>query len=411
MTQELAAVVEKESAKLWNIHYINTLSVTLLVNIASIILITLLPLYTMSLGGNNIVAGTLMTIFTISALLFRPVFGSMLDYYGRRVVLILGLCLFGVAALALLLAHNITLVFILRFVQGIGLSAYSTALGTILSDVVPSHKISEGVGYFGVAATVAMAIGPSMGLYLCDQFGYQITYAVTFGISLIGAGFACFINYETKHENPGKRSRTVEIQERGRKSNNAWDFIEVTALRPCIVIIFTVIAISSVFSFMPLFGKERNIPNIGLFFTCYAASMIAARLVIGRIADKYGHRKIYLPAAVITLFIFVTLIFADSLGLVLLAAVFYGVGYGTVQPIINTMIIKRSPEERMGAANATYYATMDIGFGLGSFVWGTVSQEAGFTAVFIGCAGCAAFSILLYFLLLHTNAGKNRVQY
>lgn len=182
----------------------------------------------------------------------------MLDDKGRRIVLILGLCLFSVSTLLLVVLANIGFIFVLRFFQGIGLSAYSTALGTILSDVVPASRLSEGVGYFGISATIA--------------------------------------------------------------------------------IIFM---------------------------------------------------------------LFLTLAFAYSLPVVLLAAVFYGVGYGTVQPIMNTIVIKLSPPERRGAANATYYATMDIGIGIGSLVWGMVSQKVGFTVVFLSCAFCIILAVLAYYLILH----------
>lgn len=177
-------------------------------------------------------------------------------------------------------------------------------------------------------------------------------------------------------------------------------FVEQTALRTCIVMIFSVLAVSAVFSFMPLFGEERNIDNIGLFFTFYAVSMIVTRILTGKIADQYGYIKVIIPSIAITLLLFITLIYAYSLPMVLLAAIFYGVGYGTLQPVLNAVVIKLSPVERRGAANATFFATLDIGFGLGSFIWGGVSQVAGFTVVFIGCAACIVASLLAFYFIL-----------
>lgn len=95
--------------KLWSMHYVNTLIVSLIINISSIILITLLPLFTLSIGGNNFLAGLLTTILTISALIFRPIFGKMLDDKGRRIVLILGLFLFSVSTILLVASTNIVM--------------------------------------------------------------------------------------------------------------------------------------------------------------------------------------------------------------------------------------------------------------------------------------------------------------
>jgi len=68
------------------------------------------------------------------------------------------------------------------------------------------------------------------------------------------------------------------------------------------------------------------------------------------------------------------------------------------------LIIKRSPTHRRGAANATYYATMDLGYGLGSFIWGAVAEYMGFAAVFYIGALMIVFSIYLYFRVLHTSS-------
>lgn len=403
--------IQDNKPRLWTMNYVNTLTVSLIINISSNILITLLPLFIVSMGGNNSLAGLLMTFLTISALIFRPFFGKMLDDKGRRIVLIFGLCLFAVSTLLLVVSSNIFLLFVLRFFQGIGLSAYSTALGTILSDVVPAPRISEGVGYFGISATIAMAIGPTLGLYLCERLGYQATYIIAFGISLASIFFANLINYEGEKRNSIDKNQddmvaasktTVMSQKPSGKG-----FIEKSSVRPCIVLLFIVFAISAVFSFMPIFGKVRNIDNIGLFFTVYAISMILARLVSGKATDHFGYLKVFLPAITITFILFLTLAFAYSLPVVLLAAVFYGVGYGTVQPIMNTIVIKLSPPERRGAANATYYATLDTGIGIGAFVWGMVSQIAGFTVVFLSCAFCIVLAALAYYFILHPSLKEN----
>lgn len=57
--------IQDNNPKLWTMNYVNTLTVSLIINISSIILITLLPLFTVSIGGDNFLAGLIMTIFTI----------------------------------------------------------------------------------------------------------------------------------------------------------------------------------------------------------------------------------------------------------------------------------------------------------------------------------------------------------
>lgn len=407
IASNLEMEMRQGTSKLWNRHFINTVIVSMVIAIPNIILVNVLPLFTLSIGGNNTVAGLLTTILTISALICRPIFGKMLDSKGRRFVLVIGLGMYAISTIFLLAASNVVSLLALRFLQGIGLSGFSTALGTILSDVVPAERLSEGVGYFGISQTVATAIGPNLGLYLYSNHGYQTTYIVAFGIALASIVFASFITYENKgkkssdHESEDMKV-SQEIIDRSQKKPGK-GFIEKTSIRPCIVLLLTVLPISSVFSFMPLFAVERGIENIGLFFTVFAITMTIVKLVNGKAADRFGYSKLFFPAITLTIFLFLTLAFAYSLPIVLLAAVFYGIGFGTVQPILNTIVIKLSPPERRGAANATYYATLDTGFGLGSFLWGLVSQIAGFTVVFLICAFFALLSALSYYFILHRN--------
>lgn len=182
-----------------------------------------------------------------------------------------------------------------------------------------------------------------------------------------------------------------------------FSFIEKSSLRTCLVVFFVIFPVAAIFSFMPLFALERNIDNIGLFFTTYSLTMIGVRVLGGKLVDRYGHFYVYMPSIIILLLTFFTLIFAWNLPLVLLAGVFFGIGFGFVQPIFNTLILQLSPSDRIGAANATYYATMDIAFGIGAFAWGALSDAFGFGAVFLGSTVMIGLSIIVYFAFLHTK--------
>lgn len=392
------------SPKLWNKHFNQLLAVATIINVASFILMTMLPLYVVELGGNNVSAGMLVTVFTFSALLFRPVFGGMVDHRGRKPVLLIGLVIFAVSSVSLVFVHQVFVIFVIRFVQGIGLSAFSGSLGTIVADVVPEERLAEGVGYFGLTGTVAMAIGPVTALWAIEAFGYETSFYMTFGVAVFSVVLGLFMNYEKQSDfavffETHRKAR--ESQENTKKS--VFSFIEKTSLRPCLIAFFTVLPVSVILSFMPLYAIERDIQNIGYFFTVYSIAMVLARVFGGKLVDRYGHLIVYIPASIMLVIMYVLLGAAQNIWMVLIAAALYGVGFGSVQPIFNAMVLKLSPDNRRGAANATYYATMDLGFGLGSFIWGSVSQYYGFGAVFYTGAIISSFSVLLYFVVLHKD--------
>ncbi len=90
----------------------------------------------------------------------------------------------------------------------------------------------------------------------------------------------------------------------------------------------------------------------------------------------------------------------------LIAAVIYAVGYGSVQPALNTIVISLCPPHKRGAANAISFTSLDLGIGLGAFVWRLVSQNWGYPTIYLGCTGFMLLAVLAY-LLMFRRKGKN----
>ena len=120
----------------------------------------------------------------------------------------------------------------------------------------------------------------------------------------------------------------------------------------------------------------------------------------GRLSDKFGANKIVLPgmALIITAFLFLS--WAKTLAWVLLVACIYGIGYGSVQPVLNALPVKFCPPERRGIGNSTFHIAMDGGYGLGAIIWGGLAEATGISFIFIGAAVSIGIAAVLYFILL-----------
>ncbi len=64
-----------------------------------------------------------------------------------------------------------------------------------------------------------------------------------------------------------------------------------------------------------------------------------------------------------------------STGILILSAMLYGIGFGTVQPSLLAWAVNSAEPARRGSANATYFSAFDIGIGLGSVVLGNIGGE------------------------------------
>ncbi|KUO75036.1 MAG: arabinose ABC transporter permease [Desulfosporosinus sp. BRH_c37] len=378
-------------AQIWNKTFFLILVVSFLMFLSMYMLLPTLPLYAQTLGANETVAGTMVGIFSLSAVLVRPWFGNLLDRKGRRLILILGVGIFLISILAYNLAFSIITLLALRLVHGIGWGASTTATGTMASDVIPAVRRAEGMGYYGIASTIAMSLGPALGLYLVEYSSYSILFtgaAVLAGLALAGS---FFINYEIPHKN-GQGTRIPPVK---------GVILEKSAIPPALVLFFITLTYGGIVSFIPFYADYRGVKNIGVFFTVYALVLLLGRPTIGKMADRYGARKFLAPGILLIAAALLLLIKASTLPTFLLVGVVYGLGFGTVQPILNALVISLSPPERRGAANATFAVAMDLGIGLGAITLGFIAQKMGYIYMYGSSAIFALLALVMYYAFLN----------
>lgn len=118
------------------------------------------------LGADESQVGYIIGVYTLSALAIRPLAGYALDSLGRKKIYLLALATFGLLIGTYYFATSLVLLLVLRLIHGLSWGVTTTGGGTIVADILPSQRRGEGVGYFGLSMTLAMAIGPGIGLWL-----------------------------------------------------------------------------------------------------------------------------------------------------------------------------------------------------------------------------------------------------
>lgn len=95
----------------------------------------------------------------------------------------------------------------------------------------------------------------------------------------------------------------------------------------------------------------------------------------------------------------VVLGFADRLSLFLVAAVLYGIGFGTVQPTLQALSVVLVPPDRRGAASATFYSAFDLGITAGAVVGGLIAGAAGYGVMFLLLCVPALAALLVFWTM------------
>ncbi len=349
-------------------------------------LLPTLPLYiTQYLGASPAQVGLVSSVLTISAVVGRPLAGQALDRFGRRWVTIAFAALFALAAFSYSLAVTLPLLAAIRFVHGLPFGGATTSYDTVAADLIPPQRRGEGLGAYGMASTLAMAIAPALALGIVGQ-GQFTRLFVSAGLAALGALLlAVALRYPDVHNSGGILTGSSIFERRV-----AWLALAAALALP---------GFGGVVTFVTLYAAELGVARSGLFFTVYAAGVLLSRVVAGRVFDRHGPR----PNAVASLACLaasyaVLGLWRTELGY-FCAALMLGPGMGMLLPSLGAMAANLVPAERRGAANATVGVAIDVGIGGGANLMGYLAQAlGGYGPMYLTAALGMLLPALLFFV-------------
>ncbi len=163
---------EEMKEKLWNANYIKVMTTNFLLYFAFYLLTPLLPLYlSETFGATKDVIGIVLSGYTVAALIIRPFSGYVVDGFSRKKVLMVCLTAFAIFFAGYIAASTILMFAICRTLHGGPFGAVTVANSTCAIDVLPASRRNEGIGLYGLSNNFAMAIAPSIGIYLHNLVG------------------------------------------------------------------------------------------------------------------------------------------------------------------------------------------------------------------------------------------------
>jgi len=198
-----------------------------------------------------------------------------------------------------------------------------------------------------------------------NGFAYGITSTATSTVALI---ILCGIGSVIMKFNEPK----LDIDSEEHKGIKISDYIEPRMNSISLVSILVGFAYSGVIGFMAAYTKDLNLILAGtFFFVVYAVVITITRPLLGIVFDMKGENFVLYPCFIsLALGIFLLSI-AHSTWLILLSAVFVGLGYGTFMSNGQAVTVKIVPVHRIGVATSTYFIALDMGLGFGPCYVGT----------------------------------------
>ncbi|MCU0448110.1 MAG: MFS transporter [Microscillaceae bacterium] len=364
---------------LWTRDFILITFTNLLISAGSFLLIPVLPIYAKQvLKASKTEIGLIISVFTLSALILRPWVGVGLDALGRKPIYLIGLLMFGALLPFYAWFQTVVGLIVLRFLHGFAWGIATTGGSTVASDIVPPARRGEGIGYYGMSFTVAMALGPVLGLALIRLVDYNTLFYVVSGLVFGGLGVALWIKYPRFATTPW---RNISITQAS--------LYDARGIPASLVAMVCSGVYGGLISFVTLFTEEKNLKSGlqlldsgALFFVAYAVGLTLVRPFAGRELDTRGPQRVIIGGLSMLILGIVALAASQHLGLFLGAAFVAGLGMGAILPTALTMVVNLVEPERRGVANSTFFTLVDIGVSIGTLGLGIVANYTSVTTMY-----------------------------
>ncbi|MFJ9462863.1 MFS transporter [Viridibacillus arvi] len=334
-------------------------------------LLPILPAYLLSINASTIQVGLVTTLFTIGAVLIRPFVGYYLIDNQRKSLAIGASAALMIITMLYPFLNFVWLFLLLRIFHGAAWGVSTTANSTMVVDLIPKSRLGEGMGYFSISTTVGAIISPSIGILIYESFSFDVLIWSSVVLSLLAVIALQFV----------KASPTTVKREK--KPFRFLDMIfEREVWFPALLTVITTLGFGAVITFLVLFGKQKGIDHIFLFFLINATVATLIRPFTGKWYDKKGPWSIIIVSAMLGFLSLVILSYASNDISLIIAAILFGAGYGTVMPCLQTWTVQKVSEEKSGAANATFFSSFDVGLGVSAFVLGIFAEWISLEMIF-----------------------------
>lgn len=344
----------------------------------------LIAQYVVDMGASAAMAGFVAGIFSFLALVMRPLAGFLGDRLNNKALVFVGFAASTLAFAGYGLAPNVGWLIVFRTVHALGLCIQTTVGTAMAVQFIPRERTVEGVGYIGVAAQIALALGPSLGVLALDGLGYQGAFFAAAGIMVITA----LLLVPVRVGKPQRKEAAGGISIR--------DFIDVRALPLTITVLAFAVCSGLTSSLLVMMGTARGIAGVTAFFLISSLGIAAIRPMAGRRVDNKGLNSLIPATFVGECACMSILAFAGNLPLVVLASIGRICGQGVAQSTLQGQIMKDAPPERRSVASSTVYVGIDIGQGVGAMAGGALVDAAGFTGCFLLGPACLVVGLISY---------------
>lgn len=136
---------------------------------------------------NAVLLGWVVTSYLLTAAMFLVPLGKVADIYGRKKIFLYGISVYTLSSFLLGISTSVIMLICFRILQGIGSAMIFGTGVAILTSVFPVGERGKALGISVAATYLGLTLGPFLGGFLTQNFGWRSVFLanVPFGLIII----------------------------------------------------------------------------------------------------------------------------------------------------------------------------------------------------------------------------------
>ncbi|MEN9278797.1 MAG: MFS transporter [Thermostichus sp. DG_1_5_bins_95] len=335
----------------------------------------ILPVYLTQRWGSEAPVGLVVGAMAAGVLMWRPLIGVALDWWGRKPLLCLGLVVAVLIQPLYLLAPSPQWLIPVRILHGLAQAGVATASQTFLADLVVPEKRTAMMGYLAMANTLGFAFGPWLGTRLYQAGGFQAFILGLLWLLILGILLSVPLPWlpppQPEHLSHGR------IQ----SYSGAWSTLLCFPIREAtFLFLISSLLHGGLTTYLPLLVAET-----GDFYSLFALGAVVVRWGLGQWGQRVSYRILSTAAFWCSGMALIGIVWQPAW----LSgwAILYSFGFGTLFPVLSTIVSLAVPPQQRGRVYSLFLMGFDSGMTLGSAGMGSLLGLVPLSSLFLSWAG------------------------
>jgi len=343
----------------------------------------------LSLGASPLTVGVLMALFALLPMFSAVAVGRLSDRIGARPPMLVGSVGLAVGALLPFLWPGLPVLFVSAPLLGLSFMGFQLATQRATGDIGSPTDRPRNFSLLALGYSISGFVGPLIAGFSIDHFGHAAAFALLAVISLLPVAVLASGRFPL----PGPHATRGAAHHGGVRT-----LLRQRTLR-------NVLAINTLLSsgwdlhmvFVPIYGAGIGLTasEIGVVLAAFASATFVIRVLTPLIMRRRTERQVLAWALLVGGASYLAFPFAHTVTTLAALSFVLGLGLGSGQPMVMSLLHTHAPPERIGEAVGVRMSLIQTSSVVVPLLFGAVGSSLGLAPVFWSMGVCLASGGLL----------------